>query len=235
MIETTEPLHIVIVEDYSALREQLVIHLTNEGHDVQGVDSGIALDELLEHQSPPDILLLDLNLPVEDGHSIAARMRQAFPNIGIIMHTVRTSTSEKTTGYHCGADMYVCKPACTGEISAAIASLARRLIRQPSQNQTWALNVQQQILISPSFETLSLSYSDVLTLKNMALAPNRLLEYERILDLLKILHPDWNKTHLEVYFSRLRKRLSMLLKEQPSIKMVRGIGYVLCFPLEVKA
>lgn len=232
-MENTEPLHIVIVEDYSTLREQLVIYLSNEGHNVDGVDSGVALDELLEHTSPPDILLLDLNLPVEDGHSIAMRMRQAFPNMGIIMHTVRTSSSEKTAGYQCGADMYISKPASTAEISAVISTLARRLTRTVRQD--WMLNVPQQLLISPSQQSLSLNYSEVLTLQNLALAPNRLLEYERILDVLKKLYPDWNKNNLEVYFSRLRKKLSPLLNEQPSIKMARGVGYMLCFPIKVKS
>jgi len=235
-MENTTPLQIVIIEDYSTLREQLVMYLTSEGHDVYGVDSGIALDELLRNISPPDILLLDLNLPIEDGHSIAMRMRQAFPNMGIIMHTVRTSSSEKTAGYQCGADMYISKPASTAEISAVIASLARRLIRQPPQNQTWILNIQEHILISPSQQTLALNYSEVLTLKNMALAPNRLLEYKQVLELLKPLHPDWNKANLEVYFSRLRKKLSpLLLQNQPSIKMVRGVGYMLCFAIIVNS
>lgn len=235
-MDNTQPLNIIIIEDYSTLREQLVIRLTYEGHHVQGIDSGIALDEQLKHNPPPDILLLDLNLPVEDGHSIAARMRQAFPNMGIIMHTVRTSSSEKMLGYQNGADMYISKPATSAEISAAIASLARRLIRQPPQNQTWTLSIQEHILISPSQQTLTLNYPEVLTLKNMALAPNQLLEYERVLALLKPFHPDWNKTNLEVYFSRLRKKLSpLLLQNQPSIKMVRGVGYTLCFALAVNS
>lgn len=230
-MENSDPLKIVIIEDYSTLREQLVMYLTSEGHDVYGVDSGVALDELLEHISPPDILLLDLNLPVEDGHSIATRMRQAFPNIGIIMHTVRTSSSEKTEGYQRGADMYISKPASTAEISAVIASLARRL--NPPPRQDWTLNVQQQLLISPTQQTLSLNYSEVLTLKNLALAPNKMLEYERILDLLKKTHPDWNRNNLEVYLSRLRKKLATLLNDQPSIKMARGVGYKLCFPIQI--
>lgn len=178
------PLRIIVVEDYASLREQLVLHLQMDGHSVQGADSGEELDELLENASPPDILILDLNLPVEDGNSIAARMRRAFPEIGIIMHTVRVSTSEKVNGYSNGADMYVSKPASPAEISAAVLSLGRRLNRTV-ETLTWTLDVKRQLLILNQEQTIPLSPAEVLTLHQLALAPDGLVESERLLEILK--------------------------------------------------
>jgi DNA-binding response OmpR family regulator len=226
------PLQIIVVEDYTSLREQLVLHLQMDGHLVQGADSGIELDELLEHSSVPDILILDLNLPIENGNSIAARMRQAFPDIGIIMHTVRVSTSDKVSGYSSGADMYVSKPASAAEISAAVFSLGRRLHRTTLS--TWTLDIKRQLLISPCNQTISLLAAEVLTLNQLALASNGLVESEKLLELLKCLHPEWNKTNLEVHFSRLRKKITPFLNDAPIIKMVRGVGYQLCLPLKIK-
>lgn len=227
------PLRIIVVEDYTNLREQLVIHLQADGHSVQGVDSGMELDELLQNDAVPDILILDLNLPIEDGNSIAARMRQVFPLIGIIMHTVRVSTSEKVRGYSSGADLYVSKPASSAEISAAVFSLGRRLHRA-IKTTTWTLDIKRQLLISPDNQSVSLLSTEVLTLNHLALAPKGLMESRQLLELLQSIHPEWGKTNLEVHFSRLRKKIAPFLTEMQSIKCVRGQGYQLCLPLKIK-
>jgi DNA-binding response OmpR family regulator len=222
-----------VVEDYTSLREQLVIHLQADGHLVQGADSGMELDELLQNDSAPDILILDLNLPIEDGNSIAARMRQAFPLIGIIMHTVRVSTSEKVNGYASGADLYVSKPASSAEISAAVFSLGRR-IHRAIETTAWILEIKRQLLISPHNQSIALLPAEILTLNQLALAPKGLMESGQLLTLLQSIHPEWDKANLEVHFSRLRKKISPFLDDTQSIKCVRGQGYQLCFSLKIK-
>lgn len=228
------PLQIIVVEDYTSLREQLVIHLQADGHCVQGADSGEELDELVQSGTKPDMLILDLNLPLEDGNSIAKRMRQAFPNIGIVMHTVRTSTSEKTKGYLSGADVYISKPASPLEISAAVLSLGRRLNRTV-ENAAWILDIKRQLLLSTTNQIIALLPAEVLTLNHLALLPNNVANAEQLLALLKPIHPDWDKANLEVHFSRLRKKIAPFLNNLPSIKMVRGVGYQLCLLLKVQA
>ncbi|MDD2863162.1 MAG: response regulator transcription factor [Methylococcales bacterium] len=228
------PLRIIVVEDYTSLREQLVIHLQADGHCVLGADSGEELDELVQSGVKPDMLILDLNLPLEDGNSIAKRMRQAFPHIGIVMHTVRTSTSEKTKGYLSGADIYVSKPASPLEISAAVLSLGRRLNRVV-ENTAWMLDIKRQLLFITCNQPIALHPAEVLTLNHLALAPNHLANSEQLLELLKPIHSDWDKANLEVHFSRLRKKIAPFLDDLPSIKMVRGAGYQLCFPLKIQA
>lgn len=209
-----------------------MLHLQIDGHIVKGVDSGIALDELLQAGFDPDILVLDLNLPLEDGNSIAERIRKAFPHIGIIMHTVRVSTSEKVQGYCSGADMYVAKPASPLEISAAITSLGRRL--HPAPPPEWVLDVKNQQLNAPGRPAISLLFADVLTLNQLALAPQGLVESTHLLDILKSVYPHWDKTNLEVHLSRLRKKIAPVSGKAPSIKMLRGVGYQLCLPLIIK-
>ncbi len=227
------PLRIIVVEDYTSLREQLVIHLQADGHSVQGADSGTELDELLQNNSAPDILILDLNLPVEDGNSIAARMRQAFPDIGIIMHTVRVSTSEKVKGYSNGADIYVSKPASPEEISATVFSLGRRLNRITA-TRTWILDIKRQSLISPRNQSISLLPAELLTLNQLALAPNGLIETGRLLVVLQSIYPEWDKMNLEVHFSRLRKKIAPFLDDIQSVKCVRGQGYQLLLRLKIQ-
>ena len=71
----------------------------------------------------PQLLLLDLGLPGEDGLSIAARMRQQHPQLGIVMLTARTQLHERLLGHDQGADHYLCKPVELAELLAVIAEV----------------------------------------------------------------------------------------------------------------
>jgi DNA-binding response OmpR family regulator len=73
------------------------------------------------------VLLLDLSLPGEDGLSIARRLRQSHPLLGIIMLTARSTVADRVKGLHAGADMYMAKPVDMGELAAAVQAVARRL------------------------------------------------------------------------------------------------------------
>lgn len=83
-------LNIIIVEDHVDLREELVDFLSRPDWDVRGVGSGALLDIALQEKQA-DILILDLNLPDEDGIQIAKRIRATSPNIGIVMLTARNA------------------------------------------------------------------------------------------------------------------------------------------------
>ena len=126
---------IIVVEDHEALREVTVAALQDMGHKVRGVDRAEALDEELP-AFRPHLLILDLNLPGEDGVSLARRVRKAHPEIGIIMVTVRNQLGDKLTGYDSGADLYLTKPTSIEELAAAIQALSRRLV-------TWAKDAVQ--------------------------------------------------------------------------------------------
>lgn len=84
------------------------------------------LDDLAAHTF--DLLILDLNLPGENGLSIAQRYKRANPGCYIIMLTARSRLEDKVAGYESGADIYLTKPVSSAELIAAIKSLARRLM-----------------------------------------------------------------------------------------------------------
>ncbi|WP_295455743.1 helix-turn-helix domain-containing protein [uncultured Thiodictyon sp.] len=122
-------LNIIVVEDHDDLREATVEALRGLGHAARGLTCAEALDAELR-AAPADLLVLDLNLPGEDGISLARRMRVAWPAMGIIMVTVREQVRSKIEGYDSGADLYLTKPTSIGELEAAIGALARRLRAQ---------------------------------------------------------------------------------------------------------
>jgi DNA-binding response OmpR family regulator len=119
-------LNIIIVEDHDDLREITVEALCSLGHQAIGVACGEQLDQTLE-TCKADVLVLDLNLPGEDGISLSRRIRASHPAIGIVMVTVREQIQDRIVGYGSGADLYLTKPTSIEELQAAIESLARRL------------------------------------------------------------------------------------------------------------
>lgn len=120
-------MNIVVVEDHAILRDVTVTALREMGHLVEGVDSAEALTAVLPSFAA-QIVLLDLNLPGEDGISLAQRLRRSNPALGIIMVTARTELSDKLAGYSSGADLYLPKPTSVAELGAAIEALSRRLV-----------------------------------------------------------------------------------------------------------
>ncbi|WP_295436479.1 response regulator [uncultured Thiodictyon sp.] len=119
-------LSVIVIEDHDDLRAVTVAALRELGHSARGLPDGEALDAELR-AARTDLLVLDLNLPGEDGISLARRARGVQPDIGIIIVTVREQLSDKIAGYDSGADIYLTKPTSIEELGAAIAALARRL------------------------------------------------------------------------------------------------------------
>lgn len=112
---------IAIVEDEADLRADLVEYLSARGHEAIGCEDGRALDRA-SHGCRFDVAILDINLPGEDGLSIARRLR-GDKSLGIIMLTARNNPAE---GRNVGADAYLTKPADFGEVEARVRALSER-------------------------------------------------------------------------------------------------------------
>ena len=112
---------IIIVEDNLAVQEALCDHLREQGFDVRGVDSGAALDVALA-QASAHALVLDLNLPGEDGHSIARRMRTRFPHMGILMLSAALAGAGSAERQP-QVDVYLRKPAQPQALTDALRAL----------------------------------------------------------------------------------------------------------------
>ena len=100
---------VMIVEDNARLRLELSDYLRDEGFDVTAVSDGDEMNSALESQMP-SIVILDLNLPGEDGISISKRLRSALPHVGVVMLTARVRSIDRNEGYAAGADVYLTKP-----------------------------------------------------------------------------------------------------------------------------
>jgi DNA-binding response OmpR family regulator len=224
---------LILVEDNERLREELENYLTNEGFDVRGVDSGEALNQaLLERRA--DVLILDLNMAVEDGISIAKRMRISSPEVGIVMLTARVQSIDKQNGYQSGADVYMTKPARPAELVAALRNLLARLAPRIKQT-PWILDATLLTIRFQQTTTIALTSAEAKLLKILALN-HACVEIEDLQLVLEHQSQDAakNKLRLEVLISRLRGKLSPYMGDFNPIKSVRGRGYQLCMPLAVE-
>ena len=220
-------LNIIVVEDHDALREITVAALRRSGYRVEGASCAEALAEMPAF-SAVDLLVLDLNLPGEDGLSLAIRLRQSRPHLGIIMLTGRSSRAEKTHGYQTGAYIYLTKPTSMDTLDAAIGALSRRLKPLASQAQ-WRLDLHRRLLASDAGE-VGLSELEVKLLHALACAPERKLEHWQLMELLAL---EDQKNALEAHIARLRKKLMQIGADGGVVRVVRHVGYQLRDPMRL--
>ena len=217
-------LNVLIVEDHDRLREILLQHLVQHGCHAFGVSDAEGLQDVMSRESF-DVVVLDLNLPDEDGLSLARRLRAASPEIFIIMMTARNSPADRVAGYESGADVYISKPSSGEELLAAINSWRRRADIQSQTHRDVRLNVQRRELQGAAVVTLSAV--EVRVLQGLALAPGLKLEYFRLLELIEHELDAKGKASLEVCMARLRKKLTQAGFPVPAIKSIRNEGYQL--------
>jgi class 3 adenylate cyclase len=120
-----QPPHIVVVEDEATQRQLLADYLAGQNFRVSAVDGGAALHRLVERDAPA-LVLLDVNLPGEDGFALVRRLREKSSRIGIIMVTSAGDTVDRVVGLETGADDYITKPFEPRELLARVKSVLRR-------------------------------------------------------------------------------------------------------------
>ncbi|MFC4298767.1 MAG: response regulator transcription factor [Castellaniella sp.] len=221
-------LNIVVVEDHEALRFITVEALKSHGHRVTGVESAESLQECLGSQAI-DLIVVDINLPGEDGLSLARRLKQSHPGLGVIVVSVRDRLDQKLGAYESGADVYLTKPVSVEELCASVAALGKRLPGvQPLQSlppQGFSLDLQRMRLRGPAGET-PLTSQEATLLAALVRAPGRRLETWQLLDQLGWLDTP-GKNALEVPMSRLRRKLVRVGAADHPLIAIRKYGYQL--------
>lgn len=222
-------LNLLIVEDNDDLRSTMQEVLQAAGDHVVAVESAEAAVERAD-LTHIDIVILDLNLPGEDGLSFAVRLRKSHPTLGIIMLTARNSSADKCIGFDLGADIYLTKPVPLNELQAAIRSLGRRVRHVTSDGLT--LNV-RQLQIAGLAQPVGLTPGETSLLSAFVRAPQQELENWQIAEVLGMDIDGLNKSALELHIVRLRKKLQQAGVIGVTVKVLRGRGYKLCTVLHV--
>ncbi|MEE7505669.1 response regulator [Methylobacterium mesophilicum] len=227
---------IAVVDDEPATREMVGDYLKLHGFSVVLCDGGRALREHLARHSP-DLIVLDLNMPEEDGLSIVRDLK-ARTAIPIIMLTATASAIDRVVGLELGADDYLPKPCELRELVARVRSVLRRVqipgaapAPVPARGRrirfgTKWLELDALRLSDDAGLEQALTRSEFDLLKAFADNPRRALSRERLLDLADARDPDAFDRAIDVRINRIRKKVEPDPGNPRYIRTVRGLGYI---------
>jgi len=239
------PDHILVVDDDTEIRSLLHEYLHKQGYRVTAVADGKGLRAAVA-TSHPDLIILDLMLPGEDGLTLCRDLR-ARSEVPIIMLTARGDETDRIVGLELGADDYIAKPFSPRELLARIKSVLRRTRTLPDNLKEkgedsglfrfagWALDAATRNLTSPQGVVVALSGTDYRLLKIFVDHPNRVLTRDQLIDLMLSRDAGPFDRAIDVQVSRLRQRLGEDAKDPAIIKTVRGQGYVFAAHVEMGA
>jgi two-component system phosphate regulon response regulator OmpR len=231
---------ILIVEDDPSVREMLAEYLGTHGYDVVKTDRGTAMREAVEG-SLPDVVLLDVNLPGEDGFTLARFLRERF-DVGIIMVTGAADVADRIAGLEVGADDYITKPFDLRELRARVKSVLRRMqARPPATAESGTagakpapripmgacmLDLASHQLFAADGREIPLTGMEFDLLKVFVERPNQVLNRDQLLTLTR--NREWEPfdRSIDIRFARLRRKVEADPEHPQAIRTVRGAGYL---------
>jgi two-component system phosphate regulon response regulator OmpR len=226
---------VLVVEDDAAVRDMLAEYLGSHGYSVQQAEDGDAMRREIE-RNPPDVVLLDVRLPGEDGLSLARYLRERY-DVGIIMVTAAGEVIDRVVGLEIGADDYVTKPFDPRELLARLKSVMRRMQAQPAtppsgQGQQriavgrCQLDLASHQLFDGVGEEVPITTMEYELLKTFVEHPNKVLTRDQILTLTR--NREWEPfdRSIDIRIARLRRKIEVDPDKPQAIRTVRGAGYM---------
>jgi DNA-binding response OmpR family regulator len=232
----SERQHIVVVDDEAPAREMVADYLRLHGFAVTSCDGGTSLRRTIAQQRA-DLIVLDLNMPEEDGLSIIRSLKRESA-VPIIMLTATAGAIDRIVGLELGADDYLAKPCELRELLARIRSVLRRSAQaagvSPAAPRSQALirfgtkwlDLNAQLLRDDSGNEFPLAGSEFALLKVFAENPKRVLSREQLLDLANARDREAFDRAIDVRITRLRRKIEPDPAHPSVIRTVRGAGYL---------
>jgi DNA-binding response OmpR family regulator len=229
---------LLVVDDDPNVRAMLVEYLSGHRFDVQAVDSGSAMRAEIE-RSLPDLILLDVRLPGEDGITLARFLRERY-DVGIIMVTASGDVVDRVVGLEVGADDYVAKPFEPRELLARVRSVLRRMQAKPQAPTAGPapspatrervgrceLDVDSRLLFENG-EEVPMTAMEFELLRVFLANPNRVLSRDQLL--MRTRNREWEPfdRSIDIRIGRLRRKIEPDPGSEPRcIRTVRNGGYM---------
>ncbi|MFN7621477.1 MAG: response regulator [bacterium] len=219
---------ILVVDDDPGIREVLCDYLVLHGYDAVGAASAAEMDRALAQQTP-DLIVLDLMMPGEDGLSVCRRLAGKGPPI--VMLSAMGEDTDRIIGLELGADDYLAKPCNPRELLARV----RAVLRRPREDEAaagpaltcagWRLALLRRDLTRPDGRAVALSAGEFALLRAFAERPGRLLTRDQLLERARGADADVFDRAMDVQISRLRKKLDDG-SGLAMIQTLRGEGYM---------
>ena len=225
------PTRVLLVDDEPSLREPLAEYLARQGFVVsQAEDAAKARSLLLEET--PDLVLVDIMMPGEDGLSLCRHLTEAR-NLPVILLTARGEATDRIVGLEIGADDYVVKPFEPRELVARIRSVLRRAVRPPAtpeedalfEFEGWRLDPLKRRLTDPEGTVVPLSSAEFRLLVAFLTHPRQVLDRDRLLDMVQGREAHLFDRAVDNQVSRLRRKVEEDSRDPKLIQTVWGGGY----------
>ena len=220
--------HILVVDDDSGIREVLCDYLVQHGYEASGAASAAEMDRALAARAP-DLIVLDLMMPGEDGLSVCRRLIGKGPPI--IMLSAMGEDTDRIIGLELGADDYLAKPCNPRELLARIRAVLRRP-RDDTPSEAgvlgfagWRLDLMRRELTRPDGDMTSLSAGEFALLRAFVDSPGRVLTRDHLLERARGNDSDVFDRAMDVQISRLRRKLD----DGSGLELIqtrRGEGYM---------
>ena len=219
---------VLIVEDDKNIQSLLQMYLEKEGYAVTVADDG-GEGMVKFHAIKPDLVLLDVMMPVMDGWTVC-KMIRAEAQTPIIMLTAKSETDDKVTGLRYGADDYITKPFEMKEVLARIEAVLRRADRSCPEEKARRLSFDNLIIDMDAFELtvagkkIDTPPKEMELLFYLASSPNRVYTRNQLLDEVWGFDYFGDSRTVDVHVKRLREKLEGV-SDHWSLKTVWGVGY----------
>lgn len=217
---------IYYAEDDKGIRDLVIYTLKNTGFDAEGFSNGKALLDAIEKRVP-ELILLDIMMPGEDGIEILKKIRNtpSIKNIPVIMVTAKNTEYDKIIGLDCGADDYITKPFGIMEMISRIKAVLRRSSNSSESDEYSisgiSLNVKSHVVTVNSVQVL-LTLKEFELLKMLMTSRGNVLTRDLILEKIWGYDFDGETRTVDVHIRTLRSKLG---SAGDLIETVRGVGY----------
>lgn len=219
---------ILVVDDDPGIREVLTEYLSQHGYAAEGAATAAEMDRAIAARAP-DLIVLDLMMPGEDGLSVCRRMAGAGPPI--VMLSAMGEDTDRIIGLELGADDYLAKPCNPRELLARVRAVLRRP-REAGESEEpcltfagWRLDLLRRELTRPDGRQVALSAGEFALLRAFAERPGRIMTRDQLLERARGAETDVFDRAMDVQISRLRKKLD----DGSGLEMIqtlRGEGYM---------
>ncbi len=224
------PTNLLVVDDEENLADMVATALRFAGYQVSLAPGGIEALKAIR-SAPPDLVVLDVNLPDLDGFEVCRRMRRDGHEMPVIFLTARDGLEDLRTGFRQGGDDYLTKPFSLEELGLRIEALLRRTrgVMEPRRLENGELVVDEdahQVFVGET--QVNLSPTEYRLLRYLMLNRDRVLSKDQILDYVWQYDFGGNAGIVETYIGYLRRKLGASVAKR--IETVRGFGYALRSP-----
>lgn len=219
-------MRIFIVEDDDDIREMESYALKNSGYEITEFSSGESFFEALKSLIP-DLIILDIMLPNEDGMSILDKLKKndSTKNIPVIMVTAKSSELDKVKGLDCGADDFITKPFGIMEFVSRVKAVLRRVDKGENTEKIICGNIviddAKRIVYSDN-QPCELTYKEYELLKTLITNKDIVLSRERLMNLIWGFDYHVESRTVDMHIKTLRKKLG---DSGNMIKTIRNVGY----------